>query len=136
MRVHSARGTSELADVWTFGLLLFELFGFCFEGLKLLSLTPQFSEPFQNISVVQLRFLGDLKQYLELVDFPVALAPLQQKCLNEHAAGRPKFSEISAQLAVLVKEMEDDPSKNKWQYPSDGPARKVSLPVQQNTKVA
>lgn len=91
------------SDLWSFGVLLYELFTLCK------------NEPYEewNNSAVIKRILAGEKmyEYLEISDGPKDIQELLNSCMNNNSHARPVFDEIILNLKKIKKIVQDS---NTW----------------------
>jgi len=96
--------TSCKGDVWSFGIVIYELFEFCkSEPFPLLSI-PDVAKMFEN--------QDPIKPHFVLSDAPIDIQAMLNSCLNYVPKDRPTFTKLEESLSTIQLQVEQN---NKWQ---------------------
>jgi len=107
------------SDVFSFGVLLNELFQLCK------------TEPYPSIDSAGVVSMykehpdADPTIMLAPEDAPLLIKKLQKACLMAHPEDRPTFETIWKELKKIKKELEANHELNQWEYPNQAPGTSV-----------
>jgi len=96
------------SDVWSFGIVLFELFEFCK------------TDPYPELSTSKVKqkleaeTKEDMSKYLQIRDCPDSIQQLLNDCLLNDSHSRPTFSKIVNILETMKEKIR---LTNQWKYP-------------------
>jgi WD40 repeat protein len=107
---------SKRSDLWSFGVVLYELFKFC-------KVLPY--EDFSNGAIIKKVKAGEeMYKYLTIPDCPEGVQELVNSCMNNNSSARPDFDEIIPRLKKTQERVRDN---NSWKIGDENAEEPIDL---------